>query len=86
MNTDINDTICGISTPPGKSGIAVIRISGSRAHEMLKAVFLPVSEDDLTERMLCYGHVKDGMEKIDEAMAVIFSAPHTYTREDMAEL
>ena len=36
--------------------------------------------------MLTYGHVKDAGKPIDEAMAVFLPAPHTYTREDVAEI
>ncbi len=80
------DTICGAATPPGTGGIAVIRISGERAHSALSAVFCPAGDAEMKPRYLHHGYVKDGGETVDEAMAVIFNAPSTYTREDMAEL
>ena len=82
------DTIAAISTAPGAGGIAIVRLSGPRAEELLRAVFRPASERaDLSGRRLTYGAAVDGRgEVLDEVMAVLLRAPRTYTREDMAEV
>ena len=82
------DTIAAISTAPGAGGIAIVRLSGPRAEELLRAVFRPASERaDLSGRRLTYGAAVDGRgEVLDEVMAVLLRAPRTYTREDMAEI
>ena len=82
------DTIAAISTAPGAGGIAIVRLSGPRAEELLRAVFRPASERaDLSGRRLTYGAAVDGRgEVLDEVMAVLLHAPRTYTREDMAEV
>ena len=82
------DTIAAISTAPGAGGIAIVRLSGPRAEQLLRAVFRPASEKaDLSGRRLTYGAAVDGRgEVLDEVMAVLLHAPRTYTREDMAEI
>ena len=82
------DTIAAISTAPGAGGIAIVRLSGPRAEQLLRAVFRPASERaDLSGRRLTYGAAVDGRgEALDEVMAVLLHAPRTYTREDMAEI
>ena len=77
------DTIAAVATPPGEGGVAIIRISGPGAREILSRAFPPAPRRD---RMLTYGHVMDAGKPIDEAMAVFLPAPHTYTREDVAEI
>lgn len=78
------DTIYALSTPYGRGGIAIIRISGPRAKDGLLSVFSP--KGGMAPRRLCYGRVMLNGEAVDEALGVLLPAPHTYTREDMAEL
>ena len=82
------DTIAAISTAPGAGGIAIVRLSGPRAEQLLRAVFRPANKKaDLSGRRLTYGAAVDGRgEVLDEVMAVLLHAPRTYTREDMAEI
>ena len=80
-------TIAALATPPGKGGLAVIRISGPEALGILRAVFAPKNPGSaFAPRMMMYGHLVDGEKVLDECMAVYLKAPHTYTREDVAEL
>ncbi len=84
------DTIAAVSTPRGKGGVAVIRISGDRAAEIGDAVFSavckrPVSE--LPSGKLSYGEIKMPTgETVDDGLAVIFRAPHSFTGEDTVEI
>ncbi len=78
----IGETIAAVATPPGEGGVAIIRISGPDAREILSRAFSPVPK----ARRLGYGHVMGKEGKMDEAMAVFMPAPHTYTREDVAEI
>lgn len=80
------DTIAAQATPPGEGGIAIIRISGADCEQVLLRVFRPRSGRTLENRRLTFGWVMDGEEMIDESMAVLFCAPHSYTREDVAEI
>ena len=89
MPPDVLDTIVAPATAPGEGGIAIVRVSGARAQEVLAALFraadgVPVSA--WPSHRLTYGRVVDGEAAIDEAMAVVLRAPRSYTREDVAEV
>ena len=82
-------TIAAISTANGVGGMGVIRISGENAIKTAEAVFRPVSGKRLSEMKgytAAYGRVYDGDELIDEAVVLVFRAPHSYTGEDVAEI
>ncbi len=82
-----NDTIAAIATPPGEGGIAIVRISGTRAGDVLRAAFRPAHRGEMKHGQMRYGTLtdRDGAP-IDEVMAVFFRAPRSYTREDVAEI
>ena len=82
-----NDTIAAIATPPGEGGIAIVRISGARAGEFLRAAFRPARRGEMKHGQMRYGTLTDPTgAPIDEVMAVFFRAPRSYTREDVAEI
>jgi tRNA modification GTPase len=85
---DPADTICALSTAPGRSGIAVVRLSGPQSFLLFHKVFAAKRPFEvLPSRTAMLGQIVDprqGLE-IDEAMATCFPAPHSYTREDMIE-
>ncbi len=89
MNSRNEDTIAAIATAPGSGGIGVIRISGPRAKDILLSIFRPSSSSfsNFTPRMLHHGHVLDidGRE-VDDALAVYFPSPHSFTGEECAEI
>lgn len=78
------DTIAAISTGPCAGGIAIVRISGTRAFAIIDEIFVgkdaPLS--GALANTIHYGHIKD----IDEVLVSIFRAPHTYTTEDTVEI
>jgi len=84
----IRDTIAAISTPPGNGGIGIIRVSGEMASSIGTALFKPVRDGGLDSHRFYFGSVIDFQtgDVVDEAMAVIMRAPHSYTREDVLEL
>jgi len=79
------DTVVALSTPPGESGIAVVRLSGSEAIAIVDAVaggMRDVPPHTIHKRIL-----RDGSgEPIDEALVCVSRAPASYTGEDMAEI
>lgn len=81
-----HDTIAAQATPPGEGGIAIVRVSGPACREVLSRVFAARNGQPLLPRRLTFGHILDGEEVVDEAMAVLMPAPHSYTREDVGEL
>ncbi len=85
----IDDTIAAVSTPHGRGGIAVIRVSGSGAISCAERVFSPFNGKALSEvpdRYAVYGRIFDGEECIDDGLATVFRAPSSYTGEDIVEI
>ncbi|MBR5139457.1 MAG: tRNA uridine-5-carboxymethylaminomethyl(34) synthesis GTPase MnmE [Clostridia bacterium] len=81
--------IAAISTPSGKGGVALIRVSGEGAVEICEKVFKPKSRITLTDippRTQIYGDILKGGEVIDDGMATVFRAPASYTGEDTVEI
>ena len=81
-----NSTIAAQATPPGEGGVAIVRVSGPDCREVVARVFAPKNGQPLRSRRLTFGQLLDGETVIDEAMAVLMPAPHSYTREDVAEI
>ncbi len=83
MNFQNQDTIAALATAPGEGGIAIVRVSGPEAEELLRQLFSPVRAFE--SHRLYYGHIIYQQETLDECMAVLMRAPRSYTREDVAE-
>ncbi len=82
-------TIAAISTAQGAGGIGVIRISGDDAIFIADKVFKGINGKSLCEYngySAGFGYIYDGGEKLDEAVALVFRAPHSYTGENVVEL
>lgn len=87
----LNTTICAVSTPRGKGGIAVIRISGSDAFSVADAMFKPkFGESAVSEhpvRKAVFGAILDESGVVcDEGICTLFKGPGSFTGEDMAEI
>ncbi len=91
LNPNIpQDTICAISTAPGVGGIAVIRISGIDAIGITDRIFHSIRSQRLADarpNTALYGTLRDehGVT-IDDVIATLFVAPHSFTGEDTVEL
>lgn len=85
-----SDTIAAIATPLAPAGLGVIRLSGSDAATVADRLFHPINEGktlaSLAGYTACYGHVFDTEGDIDECVATVFRAPHSYTGENVVEL
>lgn len=81
-------TIAAISTANGAGGIGVIRISGDKAIEIANSVFIGVNGKkliDMNGYRAAFGHIFDDKTEIDEVIATVFRAPHSYTGENLVE-
>ncbi len=86
---NLTQVIAAVSTPPGKGGVAIIRMSGEGAFEIAERVFFPISGRSFSEyesRLQVYGHIIEDGERIDDVLATRFPAPHSYTGEDTVEI
>ena len=82
-------TVAAISTPLAAGGLGVIRVSGPRAVELAAEVFSPAGSrrvQDVPGYSGVYGRVHDQSGEIDDAVALVFRAPKSYTGEDVVEL
>ena len=82
-------TIAAIATPAGDGALGVIRISGEDAIKIGDKVFFPFSGKplgDLKGYTAAYGQVKDGETVLDDAVALVFRAPHSFTGENTVEI
>jgi len=82
------DTIVAPATAPGTGAVAIIRLSGPRAFEILDRIFRPAHVAELTPRMMRLGDIVDPATgaRIDRALAVVMRAPASLTGEDVAEI
>ena len=75
-----NDTICAIATPPGRSGVGIVRVSGPLSAPIAKNIL----GMEPTHR---YAHYSDCMgadgEVLDQGSALFFRQPESFTGEDV---
>lgn len=90
MYTMFSDTIAAISTPHGKGGVAVIRISGENAFEIAGKFIFPKSKKsfaDIKANSVFLADVRNAEGKLlDESLITIFRAPRSYTGENVVEI
>jgi tRNA modification GTPase len=81
------DTIIALSTPPGRSGIGVIRLSGTRSLEIARALIGEAHFNPEPGRMILK-KLRDSAtgEVLDRALVSFFKSPHSFTGEDVIEL
>ena len=83
-----SDTIAALATPPGQSGIAIVRLSGAECVTIADRIFRgrqPPSRQ--ASHTLAYGRIVDEQgDTIDEVLLLIMRAPRSYTREDVVEI
>ena len=79
------ETIVALSTPIGRSGIGIVRVSGSASQNIGRLFFR--SSTELRHRQATVGRweAPDG-EVIDEVVGVFYKHPHSYTGEDVLEI
>lgn len=82
------DTIVALSTPPGRSGIGVIRMTGPDVLSILKRIFVSSRDTGFPDRKVVYGSVVDpgDGQVLDHGLATVMRGPFSYTGEDVGEL
>ena len=85
----MSTTIAAIATPQGAGGIGIVRISGPKSQEVADRIFRSPGNRrirDTAGYQALYGHIYEGDILVDEAIALVFRAPRSYTGEDVVEL
>lgn len=86
VDFDAQATIVAPATAPGAAAIAIVRLSGTRAHAIAEAVFQTRRTTPAEPGLLIRGtFIAEGNVPIDDALRVLWRAPHSYTGEDIAE-
>ena len=82
-------TIAAIATPAGDGALGVIRISGEEAFSVADKVFFAFSGKKIREHKpytASYGEIKENGNRLDDAVALVFVAPNSYTGENTVEI
>ncbi len=81
------DTICAVSTPPGRGGIAVIRVSGPQAFDIVQRRWQGKPLADMASHTVHLGQLVDiNGDVLDQAVLTAYRAPNSFTGEDVVEL
>ncbi|MEM9075538.1 MAG: tRNA uridine-5-carboxymethylaminomethyl(34) synthesis GTPase MnmE [Bacteroidota bacterium] len=83
------DTIVAMATPPGIGAIAVIRVSGKGAIDLVEPFFESVRGKKLSEQKshtIHLGHIKEEEKVFDEVLVSLFKGPNSYTGENIVEI
>ena len=88
---NLDDTIVAISTPMGKGGIGIVRLSGKEALAVADKMFAAkdgAPSSTFAGYSVHYGDVVDVRkgEIVDEALLTVMRAPKSYTKEDVVEI
>ncbi|MBQ8696652.1 MAG: tRNA uridine-5-carboxymethylaminomethyl(34) synthesis GTPase MnmE, partial [Clostridia bacterium] len=85
----MRETVAAVSTPYGKGGVALIRVSGGDAVAICDRVFLPANGAVLSSvpaRTAVYGTITCHGQSVDTGIATVFRAPASFTGEDVVEI
>ena len=82
-----SDTICAVSTPPGRGGIAVVRVSGPQALDIVQKRWQGKPLADMASHTVHLGRLTDTNNDIlDQAVLTVYRTPNSFTGEDVVEL
>lgn len=83
----MSSVISAVSTPYGRGGVAMIRVSGKGAIEICDKIFK--GRKQLTQvdaNRAVYGNIIHNGEVVDDGVFTVFRAPHSFTGEDTVEI
>lgn len=85
-----NDTICALATSHGLGAIAIVRVSGPKAFQIVASLFeyggKPMEISKIIPNKAYFGHLINKGTLLDESIVTFFKAPHSFTGEDTAEI
>lgn len=82
----MNETICAIATSQGVGAIAIIRVSGEDAINIVNKIFKGKDLTKVNSHTINYGHIMDKDQEVDEVLVSVMKAPKTFTAEDTVEI
>ena len=84
-----DSVIAAVATPAGVGGIATLRVSGKKSIEICDRVFRSINGkklNDLKGYHAAFGKIYDKEQPVDEAVCLVFRAPHSFTGENVVEI
>ncbi len=85
----LNDTIVALATPSGAGAVAIVRVSGPDAIDVVANVFESIKNKNLRKQKthtLHLGYIKDGDKIIDQVLVSLFKGTNSYTGEPTVEI
>jgi tRNA modification GTPase len=82
----LDDTIVAVSTPPGRGGIGVVRLSGAESRRIVEPLLRLKRPLETGRATFCELVDATTGERIDEVVITFFEKPHSYTTEDVVEI
>jgi tRNA modification GTPase len=90
IDTERQDTICAIATPPGNGAIAIIRLSGPVSLAIADEIFQPSKKNVKISKepgyTIHFGSIQNQGEIVDEVLLSVFKEPNSYTGENAIEI
>ena len=88
VDAEQRDDICAVSTPPGVGGIAVIRVSGPKAIEIVDTIWHGHRLQNVGSHTVHLGSIIDPLDNsvLDQCVATVFRAPASFTGDNVVEL
>lgn len=80
------EAICALATANGIGAIAVIRVSGLRAIEIVNGFFKGKDLTQVKSHTVHFGSIRDNDDVIDEVLVTVFRSPASFTKEDSVEI
>ncbi|WP_247236422.1 tRNA uridine-5-carboxymethylaminomethyl(34) synthesis GTPase MnmE [Telluribacter sp. SYSU D00476] len=80
------EAICALATPSGVGAIAVIRVSGQGAIDIVNSIFKGKDLSQAESHTVHFGTIRDGATLVDEVLVTVFRTPRSFTREDAIEI
>ncbi len=78
------ETIVALATPPMRSALAIIRLSGEDCFKICSSFFS--KEINVDKSTIMYGYILDNNEKVDEVVLLAYKGPKSFTGEDSVEI
>ncbi|MFN0177565.1 MAG: tRNA uridine-5-carboxymethylaminomethyl(34) synthesis GTPase MnmE [Gemmatimonadales bacterium] len=83
----LSDPICALATASGRSALAVVRLSGTGAHEIMRRVLRWPADRPVEPRRMELATIHDADDRpVDQSLVTFFPGPASYTGEDLVEI
>ena len=79
------ETIVALATPPLKSALAIVRLSGDDCF-FIVSKFFSKNLENTQKNSILHGYIKDGDDLIDEVVLLAYKGPNSFTGEDSVEI